>query len=64
MTGRGHYAGTYLAWTDDNDSLIAQARGWVRPDGRPFKDLLAGGNVFYPPSLDEFGGRVGLLVIE
>ena len=51
--------GNFLAWTDDNDALLNMSRGWVRTDGRPFKDALLSGNVYYPPSLDEFGQSVG-----
>lgn len=55
--------GTYVAWlstsTVDAESRLGTARGWVRTDGLPFADLrgelLAFGQVLYPPRLDEWG---------
>jgi hypothetical protein len=62
----------YRAWlstslVDAKTRLVtpagSPARGWIRPDGRPFGDSLAtllglGGQVFYPPRLDEAGRDV------
>src|ERR1700734_4365982 len=48
--------GTYVAWlgtsTASAVSRLGSARGWVRPDGKPFADRasdLGVGGVFYPP---------------
>jgi hypothetical protein len=53
-------AGTYRAWlstgTVDAIDRIADARGWVRPDGLPFADRpsdIAAGKVYYPPVVTE-----------
>jgi hypothetical protein len=37
---------------------LAGARGWVRPDGRPFKDGLPGQATMYPARLDQGGALV------
>lgn len=57
--------GEFVAWLPDGDQTAPQrlgsARGWVRPDGRPFTDRvvdLLEGRVFYPPVLDEAGTEV------
>jgi hypothetical protein len=65
-------SGSAPAAADDVDARdrLAGARGWVRPDERPFADTVAdliAGRVFYPPALDEAGqdrtgGAVGALV--
>src|SRR5690606_14074885 len=54
--------GTYVAWlstrTVDARDRLAGARGWVRPDGRPFADTvedLVAGRIFYAPSVTEMG---------
>jgi hypothetical protein len=54
--------GTFVAWlstaTMDARARLGAARGWIRPDGRPFVDTvssLAGGAIFYPPRIDERG---------
>jgi hypothetical protein len=57
----GHLPGHYIAWLSttsiDARSRLGSARGWIRPDGRPFADslttLLIDGRVLYPPILDE-----------
>lgn len=55
-------AGTYVAWVSSGSGAAAgrlgTARGWVRPDGRPFADTVAdliGSTTFYPPRIDELG---------
>ncbi len=65
--------GTYVAWlsTSGTPTIHAKdrlggARGWIRPDGRPFTDTVAdltSGKIYYPPRLDEFGNDVGKDVI-
>ena len=57
--------GEYVAWLSTNElaaiDRLAGARGWVRPDGRPFVDRPADileGLIFYPPVLDELGQEV------
>jgi len=68
--------GTYRAWLSSaSDGIDARdrlggARGWVRPDGKPFADTvgdLVAGRIFYPAALDQngddqSGGPVGALV--
>jgi hypothetical protein len=64
-TAAGH-AGTYVAWLSSSTSsptsrIGTTARGWVRPDGRPFADTLvdiAQGHVWYPLRLTEAGDDV------
>ncbi len=59
--------GTYRAWISDaNSSAVSRlgsARGWVRPDGKPFADALAAltssGQMFYPLRMDETGADTG-----
>jgi hypothetical protein len=56
-------AGTYVAYVTRNgvnvNSRLGAARGFIRPDGKPFADSLASptypGQIFYPPALDEYG---------
>jgi hypothetical protein len=54
--------GTYVAWlsTESTDAIdrLGTARGWVRPDGKPFVDRLEDlveGRILFPPRLDETG---------
>ncbi len=54
--------GTYVAWLSDNTisaiARVGDARGWVRPDGKPFVDTaddLASGEIFHPLRIDESG---------
>ncbi|MBL8953281.1 MAG: hypothetical protein JNK82_21055 [Myxococcaceae bacterium] len=55
------FPGTYVAWMSGTNSAINRilgARGWVRPDGRPFADSttsLAAGRVLYVPRVTETG---------
>ena len=57
--------GTYVAWISGPEiaakDKIANASGWIRPDGKPFAntvdDILAG-RIFYPVDADEAGMRV------
>ena len=60
-------AGTYVAWlstsTVNAKDRLGTARGWVRPDGKPFTDRvsdLIDNKVFYPPLIDEQGDSVGV----
>jgi cysteine-rich repeat protein len=54
--------GTFVAWMSTSETSIASrltgARGWVRPDGKPFLDEVEGQATFYPPSLNEHGALV------
>ena len=59
--------GTYRAWLSTPSvnaiARLGSARGWVRPDGKPFADTtadIAAGKIFYPPRLDELGADIGL----
>jgi hypothetical protein len=59
----GGLAGTYVAMLSvagtDGRNRLANARGWVRPDGKPIADRvedLFGGTIYYPPVVDETGG--------
>ncbi len=63
-TAGGLPSSTYKAWLSvgatDAISRFAGARAWVRPDGMPFADTLAGlasGQIFYPLAIDEQGGQ-------
>ncbi len=54
--------GNYRAWFPSPDASAAGrlegARGWIRPDGLPFADLVSdieSGTLWYPPALDENG---------
>jgi hypothetical protein len=60
LAGAAGMTGTFVAWlstsTGDAWTRLGSARGWVRPDGKPFTDRVAdlrAGVVFYPPRLDE-----------
>ncbi len=57
--------GEFVAWLSTTEvgaiDRLRGARGWVRPDGRPFADRPADiveGRIFYPPVLDELGAEV------
>lgn len=57
--------GAYVAWlsttSTDAKSRLAGARGWVRPDGRPFVDDvtdLINGRTLFPLRVDEWGQDV------
>jgi hypothetical protein len=61
---RAGLPGNYLAWLSTTTQAarrrleLSAARGWVRPDERPFADTvaqLAMGHIFYPPRLDSQG---------
>jgi hypothetical protein len=61
----GGLAGQYVAYlstpTVDARDRLAGARGWVRPDGKPFVDTiddLVADRVLYPPRIDELGEDV------
>jgi hypothetical protein len=61
----GGLPGTFKAWlstsTVDARSRFSVARGWIRPDRRPFADTipaLVDGQMYYPPRLNEAGGDV------
>jgi hypothetical protein len=62
--------GHYVAWLSTSKTSaidrLAGARGWVRPDGRPFADTpadIAAGRIWYPASIDENGAASATLVI-
>jgi hypothetical protein len=57
-----HLPGHYVAWLSSTSSSavsrLGSARGWLRPDGKPFADRasdLAIGRMFYPLRIDENG---------
>lgn len=58
----GGLGGDYVAWLSDSGhdakAALGTSRGWLRPDGKPFADSVAGltsGAIFYPAALDEHG---------
>ncbi len=60
------FPGTYVAWLSTGDvdarDRLGAARGWARPDGKPFADTvddLVEGTIFFPPRLDETGADIG-----
>jgi hypothetical protein len=62
--------GSYVAWlstsTTNAIDRIAGARGWVRPDGRPFADTPAdieAGRIWYPAAVDENRAVTATLVV-
>ncbi|MET0344264.1 MAG: hypothetical protein ABW252_24830 [Polyangiales bacterium] len=65
--------GSYLAWlstsTVDAPARLAGARGWVRPDGKPFADRvedIVASRVYYPLRVDAWGRDLadGVSVLE
>ncbi|MDB4957475.1 MAG: Flagellar hook-length control protein FliK [Myxococcales bacterium] len=58
------HGGNFVAWLSmgrDAKSVIGNARGWVRSDGKPFADQLEdliAGKIYYPLELDETGLNV------
>ena len=58
----GHYRAFLSASTANVIDRFGNARGWIRPDGKPFLDKLTDittSRVMYPPRLDETGADVG-----
>ena len=60
-------SGKYVAWLStpkvDAISRLGNARGWVRPDGKPVAKTaadIAQGKLLYPPRLDERGRDLGV----
>jgi hypothetical protein len=60
--------GTFVAWLSTSKvnakDRLGTARGWVRPDGRPFADRiedLVAGKIFFPPNLYASGYEVSVL---
>lgn len=55
----GGLSGHFVAWMSDSKTSILTrlqgARGWVRPDGKPFLDEADGQATFYPPRVTELG---------
>jgi len=54
----GHFAAFLGTTTASEFSPLGSARGWIRPDGLPFTDTVAGlesGVMWYPPNLNESG---------
>jgi hypothetical protein len=63
--GRAHCPGTFVAWLSVTDvaapARLGMARGWVRPDGKPFADRISdivAGRLLYPLRIDETGADV------
>jgi hypothetical protein len=61
----GRLSGNYVAWlstsTVNAKERLFAARGWIRPDGRPFADTvddIVNGRIYYPPNVDESGQQV------
>ncbi len=59
--------GHYVAWLSTSQveakARLGSARGWVRPDGKPFADTVSdivAGKIFYPATFDESGATVPL----
>jgi hypothetical protein len=59
-------SGTFVAWLSAGlmgaKTRLGSARGWTRPDGKPFADRiedLTSGVFWYPPRIDEHGNDVG-----
>jgi hypothetical protein len=59
-------AGTFKAFlfasSGGAPGRLGAARGWVRPDGKPFADTVAdltAGRILHPPRIDETGADVG-----
>jgi cysteine-rich repeat protein len=55
--------GTYVSWMNSTTSSVAtrlgSARGWLRPDGKPFLDQFTTPlTTYYPPELTETGADV------
>jgi len=52
----------YVAWISDSHTSVASrlgaARGWVRPDMKPFLDDYNTATTFYPPEVTEKGNHV------
>ncbi|MFT3841582.1 MAG: hypothetical protein QM723_31630 [Myxococcaceae bacterium] len=64
--------GRYAAWITDqfqntfDRTGVYRARGWLRPDGKPFADTpadLAIGHLLYPLTVDEHGHDIGFDVV-
>ncbi|HEX4452695.1 MAG TPA: hypothetical protein VH143_17580 [Kofleriaceae bacterium] len=60
-----HLPGHYVAWLSSSTTSavdrLGSARGWVRPDGKPFADRasdVGAGRLFYPLRIDENGQDV------
>jgi hypothetical protein len=52
----GHYVAFLSTSTVNANSRFGSARGWIRPDGKPFADLAqqaGSGAVLYPPRITE-----------
>jgi hypothetical protein len=65
--GAAGLPGTYVAWlstaAQSAAAHVGNARGWLRPDERPFADslssLTAEHHILYPPRIDETGHDIG-----
>jgi cysteine-rich repeat protein len=55
----GGLSGHFVAWMSDSKTPVLTrlkgARGWVRPDGKPFLDEASGQATYYPPRVTELG---------
>ncbi|HMI93155.1 MAG TPA: hypothetical protein VK509_17410 [Polyangiales bacterium] len=53
----GGLSGNFIAWITSMQAPLAtrlgSARGWVRPDGKPFLDEADGRATYYPPRITE-----------
>jgi len=65
-----HMTGNFAAWISTSQQSMAMrlttvaARGWIRPDGKPFADTvedLFAGRTYYPLRIGDDGSDVGLL---
>lgn len=58
----GGFSGNFIAWisssTSELGTRLAGARGWVRPDGKPFLDEYDGPATYYPPRVTELKTEV------
>jgi cysteine-rich repeat protein len=59
----GGLTGQFVAWISDSTSAVktrlGTARGWLRPDGKPFLDDLSNlYKVYYPPEVSELNTHI------
>jgi len=58
----GGLSGNFIAWISSMQSPVAtrlgDARGWVRPDGKPFLDEADGPATYYPPRITELDAEL------
>ena len=70
LARRGNLTGEFAAWMSTSQQSMATrlatvgARGWIRPDGKPFADTVEdifAGRTYYPLRIADDGADVGLL---